>query len=206
MNCIGLFGNNKANVCGEIIEPFSFIHEVFGEKFYKSKLKIDRYSGVSDFIPILVCGKMIDINTDYVGRFANITGQFRSRNTLEGGHRRCELYVFAKNIEEVDAEEIKTFNQNYVCLKGAICKVPTYRETPLGRQITDLIIAVNRNFGRVDYIPCICWGTKALIASNMIVGTRIEIVGRIQSRDYTKVIDGEEHNRVAYEVSVGELN
>ena len=190
---------------GEIVSDFSFSHEIFGEGFYMVDVKVARLSDSSDIIPLMVSERLLDVNADLIGRNIMVTGQFRSYNRHEERKNRLVLSVFAREVEFInEIEESSKSNQIY--LDGFICKEPIYRKTPLGREIADLLIAVNRPYGKSDYIPCICWGRNARFASNFTVGSRCAIWGRIQSREYMKKVSEEEAvKRVAYEVSVSKL-
>lgn len=190
---------------GEIVSDFSFSHEIFGEGFYMVEVKVERLSDSSDIIPLMVSERLIDVKADYRGQLIMVTGQFRSYNRHEERKNRLVLSVFAREIEFVDeiGESAKT---NQIYLDGYICKEPVYRKTPLGREIADLLLAVNRPYGKSDYIPCICWGRNARYANHFHVGTRCEIFGRIQSREYMKKLSEEQaEKRIAYEVSVSKL-
>ena len=197
-----LFENNQVTMMGEIVSAFQFSHEVFGEGFYMVELAVSRLSNYSDYIPLMVSERLIDTEQDYTGQFIRISGQFRSYNRHEEKKNRLVLSVFVRELEfldEIDENE-KT---NQIFLDGYICKMPIYRKTPLGREIADILLAVNRPYGKSDYIPCIAWGRNARYASNFQVGTRVCIWGRVQSREYTKKISESEcETRVAYEVSV----
>ena len=197
--------NNQVVIMGEIVSDFSFSHEIFGEGFYMVDVKVERLSDSNDMIPVMVSERLIDVTSDYRGQNIMVTGQFRSYNRHEERKNKLVLSVFAREIKFVDetAEGSKT-NQSY--LDGYICKEPIYRKTPLGREIADLLLAVNRPYGKSDYIPCICWGRNARYANNFHVGTRCEIWGRIQSREYMKKLSEDQvEKRVAYEVSVSKL-
>lgn len=198
--------NNKVTLSGEIVSNFEFSHEVYGEGFYTAMLASERLSGKKDIIPIMVSERLIDVKAEWMGRFARVSGQFRSYNKHENGRRHLELSVFVREFEkfDLDREEPLSINdENHICLDGYICKTPTYRETPLGREVADILIAVNHPYGKSDYIPCIAWGRNAVYASGLEVGTRMQIEGRIQSREYQKRISDDEcETRTAYEVSV----
>ena len=201
-----LFENNQVTMMGEIVSAFQFSHEVFGEGFYMVELAVSRLSNYSDYIPLMVSERLIDTEQDYTGQFIRISGQFRSYNRHEEKKNRLVLSVFVRELEfwdEIDENE-KT---NQIFLDGYICKEPIYRKTPLGREIADVLLAVNRSYGKSDYIPCICWGRNARFASGFTVGCHIQIVGRVQSREYVKRISEEEvEHRVAYEVSVSKVD
>lgn len=197
--------NNQVTVIGEIVSGFIFSHEVFGEGFYMLDILVKRLSDSSDVIPLMVSERLLDVNQDYRGKNICVQGQFRSYNRHEEKKNRLVLSVFAREIEfveEVD-DNVKT---NQIFLDGYICKAPVYRKTPLGREIADLLIAVNRPYGKSDYIPCICWGRNARFASSFEIGGHAQVWGRIQSREYTKKIDeANSEKRVAYEISVSKL-
>ena len=197
--------NNQVTVMGEIISDFSFSHEIFGEGFYMVDISVKRLSESYDIIPVMVSERLLDVNADYKGMNICISGQFRSYNRHEEHKNRLVLSVFAREIEFIDEME-ESSKTNQIYLDGYICKEPIYRKTPLGREIADVLLAVNRPYGKSDYIPCICWGRNARYASQFRVGERCAVWGRIQSREYMKKLD-EEHieRRVAFEVSVNKL-
>ena len=201
-----LFENNQVSMMGEIVSEFQFSHEVFGEGFYMVELAVNRLSNYSDYIPLMISERLIDTEQDYTGQLIRVSGQFRSYNRHEEKKNRLVLSVFVRELEfldEIDENE-KT---NQIFLDGYICKEPSYRKTPLGREIADVLLAVNRSYGKSDYIPCICWGRNARFASGFTVGSHIQIVGRVQSREYVKRIDEENvEHRVAYEVSVSKVD
>ena len=197
--------NNQVTVMGEIMSDFSYSHEIFGEGFYMVDVKVQRLSDSMDIIPIMVSERLLDITADYKGFFICVNGQFRSYNRHEERKNRLVLSVFAREIEFMEEME-ESAKTNQIYLDGYICKAPIYRKTPLGREIADLLLAVNRPYGKSDYIPCICWGRNARFASSFKVGERCIIWGRIQSREYMKKIDEENvERRVAFEVSVSKL-
>ncbi len=197
--------NNQVVIMGEIVSDFVFSHEIFGEGFYMVDVNVPRLSDSSDIIPLMVSERLIDVNEDYKGLNIMVQGQFRSYNRHEERKNRLVLSVFAREIEFVD-ETPESSKTNQIYLDGYICKEPIYRKTPLGREIADLLLAVNRPYGKSDYIPCICWGRNARFASNFSVGTRCEIWGRIQSREYVKRLSEDDaEKRTAYEVSVSKL-
>ena len=197
--------NNQVTVMGEIVSDFGFSHEIFGEGFYMVDISVKRLSDSYDIIPVMVSERLLDVTADYRGMYICINGQFRSYNRHEEHKNRLVLSVFAREAEFLDdVEESSKTNQIY--LDGYICKEPIYRKTPLGREIADVLLAVNRPYGKSDYIPCICWGRNARYASQFKIGERCAVWGRIQSREYMKKLD-EEHieRRVAFEVSVSKL-
>lgn len=197
--------NNRVCVTGEIVSGFRFSHEVYGEGFYMVDIEVTRLSSQSDFIPIMVSERLIDTKQDYTGRLVRVSGQFRSYNRHESRKNRLVLSVFAREIEF--PEEITPAEKtNEIWMDGYVCKEPVFRRTPLGREITDILLAVNRSYGKSDYIPCICWGRNARFAAGFEVGSHVQMIGRIQSREYVKKLEGDEtERRVAYEVSVAKL-
>ena len=197
--------NNQVTVMGEIISDFSFSHEIFGEGFYMVDISVKRLSDSYDIIPVMVSERLLDVNADYKGMYICINGQFRSYNRHEEHKNRLVLSVFAREVEFIDEME-ESSKTNQIYLDGYICKEPIYRKTPLGREIADVLLAVNRPYGKSDYIPCICWGRNARYASSFRVGERCVVWGRIQSREYVKRLDEEQiEQRVAFEVSVSKL-
>ena len=197
--------NNQVSVSGEIVSGFTFSHEVFGEGFYMVDILVRRLSDSADQIPVMISERLIDVSGDYVGEYIRIGGQFRSYNRHEEKKNRLVLSVFAREVEFLDGE-MENAKTNQIFLDGYICKPPVYRKTPLGREIADLLIAVNRPYGKSDYIPCICWGRNARFASGFEVGGHAQIWGRIQSREYVKKLsETESERRIAYEVSVSKL-
>lgn len=192
-------------MAGEIVSEFVFSHEVFGEGFYMLEISVRRLSNSYDVIPLMISERLIDVTRDYRGETIAVSGQFRSYNRHEEKKNRLVLSVFVRELEFVE-EEPESSRTNQIFLEGYICKMPVYRKTPLGREIADLLVAVNRPYGKSDYIPCICWGRNARYASGFEVGAHIQLWGRIQSREYTKKISEEEiERRIAYEVSVSKL-
>ena len=201
-----ILGNNQVNIYGEVVSDFTFSHEVYGEGFYMVYLSVKRLSQVFDRIPLMVSERLIDVNRDYRGMFMEASGQFRSYNRHEENHNRLVLSVFVRDLH-IDETEQEVEKPNYIFLDGYLCKPPVYRKTPLGREIADLLMAVNRPYGKSDYIPCICWGRNARYADGFSVGEHVQLWGRIQSREYQKQIgDDEYETRVAYEISVSKLD
>ena len=197
--------NNQVIMAGEIVSEFVFSHEVFGEGFYMLEISVRRLSNSYDVIPLMISERLIDVTQDYLGETIAVSGQFRSYNRHEEKKNRLVLSVFVRELE-FEEEEPESSRTNQIFLEGYICKMPVYRKTPLGREIADLLVAVNRPYGKSDYIPCICWGRNARYASGFEVGAHIQLWGRIQSREYTKKISEEEiERRIAYEVSVSKL-
>lgn len=197
--------NNQVAIIGQITTEFSFSHEVFGEGFYIVEVLVRRLSDSDDRIPLMISDRLIDVTQDYRGEYIAVQGQFRSYNCHEEQKNRLVLSVFVRELEFMD-EEPERAKTNHILLDGYICKEPVYRKTPLGREIADLLIAVNRPYGKSDYIPCICWGRNARFASGFEVGDHVQVIGRIQSREYTKKIsETQEEIRTAYEVSISKL-
>lgn len=197
--------NNQVTIMGEMVSGFTFSHEVFGEGFYMVDVSVKRLSNSRDLIPVMISERLIDVTQDYTGEFLMVTGQFRSYNRHEEQKNRLVLSVFAREAEFID-EEPDGAKTNTILLDGYICKLPVYRKTPLGREIADLLLAVNRPYGKSDYIPCICWGRNARFASTFQAGEHVQLIGRIQSREYMKKLsETETEKRTAYEVSVSKL-
>ena len=202
--------NNYLVLVGKITSEKVFSHEIYGESFYIFNLEVPRLSGTADCIPITISERLISNFDLSIGKEVEIEGQFRSYNTYENQRSRLVLTVFAKDIKEHVApsedEPIRDKISNEVVLVGYVCKKPIYRKTPFGREISDILLAVNRAYNKSDYIPCIAWGRNARFCENMEIGTEVKVVGRVQSRMYEKKHeDGTIEPRVAYEVSVGSL-
>lgn len=197
--------NNQVTISGEIASGFNFSHELFGEKFYIVNVNVQRQSDVSDTIPVTVSDRLVDVSKDYMGQFVSVTGQFRSYNKQDGEKNRLVLSVFAQEFDLL-GEDVEINNDNHIFLDGYICKEPIFRKTPLGREVAALLLAVNRPYGKSDYIPCICWGRNARYANRFKVGERCAVCGRIQSREYMKKLDDDHvEKRVAFEVSVSKM-
>lgn len=200
-----IFDNNQVSIAGEVISEFTFSHDVFGEGFYILEVVVSRLSNSYDMIPVMVSERLIDVKQNLKGKFVEVLGQFRSYNRHEDSKNKLVLSVFAREIKVVD-ELSETAKPNHIFLDGFVCKPPIYRKTPLGREIADVLLAVNRPYGKSDYIPCICWGRNARFAEGFSVGGHVQIWGRIQSREYQKKMSETEfEKRVAYEVSVSKL-
>ncbi len=249
--------NNRVSVIGEIVSGFTFSHEVFGEGFYMVDVAVNRLSDQADIIPLMVSERLLDVGRDYSGSTIEAIGQFRSYNRHEGVKNRLMLSIFVREVHFLEeftdytktnhifldgcickmpiyrktplgreiADLLLVVNRPYgksdyiPCISwgrnaryasgfedGYICKMPIYRKTPLGREIADLLLAVNRPYGKSDYIPCISWGRNARYASGFEVGTRVHIWGRVQSREYTKKMNETEcEKRIAYEVSISKM-
>ena len=197
--------NNQVTIMGEVASQFMFSHEVFGEGFYMVEVLVKRLSSSDDRIPLMVSERLVDVTQDYTGEYIMASGQFRSYNHHEEQKNRLVLSVFVREWSFVE-EELDGAKTNQILLDGYICKKPIYRKTPLGREIADLLLAVNRPYGKSDYIPCICWGRNARFASGFGVGEHVQVTGRIQSREYVKKLsETDTEKRVAYEVSVSKL-
>lgn len=196
--------NNRAEVRGTVVDEPSFSHEIYGEKFYIFTLSVPRLSGISDDVKVMISERLMQEVTIKPGVQVEIDGQFRSYNSYENGDNRLVLTVFAKDVRYWEEQEEK--NPNSLYLNGFICKEPVYRTTPFGREITDLLLAVNRSYNKSDYIPVIAWGRNARFCKSINVGDNIKIWGRIQSRIYQKHISEDEViEKTAYEVSVSRM-
>ncbi|MDD4688999.1 MAG: single-stranded DNA-binding protein [Eubacteriales bacterium] len=193
--------NNYVNLLGEVEDAPTFSHCVYNESFYKFPLKVHRLSEACDTIIITISEHLLN-NADIIcGNKIYVEGSYRSYNNFSGTGNKLMLTVFVKLIENVIDEELYP-RPNYIYLDGYICKAPSFRVTPFGREITDILIAVNRTYNKSDYIPCIAWGHNSRYASTLDIGTNIIIEGRVQSRNYQKVFDDEVITKTAYEVSV----
>ena len=202
--------NNHLVLVGKVTSEKRFSHEIYGEKFYIFDLSVPRLSGNADIIPVTISERLLTVKDLEFGSKLEIDGQFRSYNSYDQEKNRLILTVFAKDIKFLeDQEENETSAEmvsNEVTLDGYICKKPIYRKTPFGREISDILLAVNRAYNKSDYIPCIAWGRTARFCENIPVGTEVKIIGRVQSREYEKKHeDGTVEKRVAYEVSVSGL-
>lgn len=193
--------NNALTLCGVIETEPVLDHEVFGENFYRMDVRVPRLSGAQDLLPVTISERLMNSQIK-PGVRVGILGQLRSYNKVMGGAGRLLLTAFVQRLAAPDEVE----NPNIIRLSGALCKPPSFRTTPFGREITDLMLAVNRAFGKSDYIPCIAWGRTARYAAGLNVGDHLEVQGRFQSREYQKQLpDGTVVNRVAYEVSLSRL-
>ncbi len=198
--------NNHLFLRGKIVSEKNYSHEIYGEKFYIFNLEVLRLSSTSDIIPITVSERLITNMDLDIGKEIEVEGQFRSYNNYENEKNRLVLTVFAKEIKYIEDEEEQEKVTNEVSLVGYVCKKPIYRQTPFGREIADILLAVNRAYNKSDYIPCIAWGRNARFCENMEVGTEVRITGRVQSRNYEKKYeDGTQETRVAYEVSIASM-
>ena len=203
--------NNHIIMVGKVTSDKRFSHEIYGEKFYIFDLSVPRLSGNSDIIPITISERLLEKEDLEIDKKIIVEGQFRSYNSYQNERNKLVLTVFAKDVKFIENqdEEIqasKDFVSNEVTLNGYICKKPIYRQTPFGREIADLLLAVNRAYNKSDYIPCIAWGRNARFCENIEVGTEVKVVGRVQSRTYEKKYeDGTSETKVAYEVSISSL-
>lgn len=196
--------NNNVIIGGKIIEEPKFSHEIFDEKFYKFLIKTKRLSEYEDILPVIISERLIDMNDLKIDRILKINGQFRSYNMQGEKKNKLVLSIFVKEIEFTDDESVVTLND--ANLIGYICKAPVYRKTPLGREIADVLIAVNRTYRKSDYIPCILWGRNAKFCETLNVGSLVKLNGRIQSRTYEKKLEnGDIDKKVAYEVSISKF-
>ena len=201
--------NNHLVLVGKVTSDKRFSHEIYGESFYIFDLEVARLSGNSDIIPITISERLILEKELEIGDKVAIEGQFRSYNSYENEKNRLILTVFAKDIKYLSEEDEENSSEkvsNEVTLIGYICKKPIYRQTPFGREISDILLAVNRAYNKSDYIPAIAWGRNARFCQNIEVGTKVKITGRVQSRNYEKKFeDGTTQTRTAYEVSISSL-
>ncbi len=196
-----LLSNNRVYLCGEIASEPKFSHESFSEAFYEIDLKIKRLSEQFDIIPITISDKLLTSDMTLGSKLA-VCGQFRSYNKVEDGKSKLILTVFVREIIEYN----ETMNPNIIEISGFICKEPSYRTTPFKREICDVLIAVNRAYNKSDYLPCIAWGRNARYVRNLEIGKKVNLVGRIQSREYQKKTDdGEVVTKIAYEVSINKI-
>lgn len=197
-----LMNNNKVFLCGKVFSEPEFSHETFGEGFYEIKLSVPRLSQHMDIIPIIVSEKLLSKDVFKLNNTIAIKGQFRSYNKIVDEKSRLMLTVFVREIIEVDS----TMNPNIIEIEGFVCKPPVYRTTPFKREICDVLVAVNRAYNKSDYLPCIAWGRNARYIKDIDVGTKVSIVGRIQSREYQKKYSETEiETKTAYEISVNKI-
>ena len=193
--------DNQVTVIGEIVSTFTYDHQYYGEKFYTLTLSVERQSGTKDLLPVIISEHLLETAQDLRGEYVEIKGEYRSFNQVDKTPK-MKLYIFAQEAELMAGDVIYTSSDNEIILHGTVCKEPVYRKTPLGRDITDLLLAVKRPFKHSDYIPCIVWGRIAKMAGRLQVGDHITLIGRIQSRTYKKIFDdGSVEERTCYEVS-----
>lgn len=194
--------NNTVSLSGEVIDDPKFSHEMFNEGFYEFNLKVMRLSDSYDVIPVTISEKLMYDNDIKKGKHITASGQFRSFNKLEDGKSKLMLTMFVRDLKDFD----KDANPNKIDIVGYICKEPIFRTTPFKREICDVLLAVNRNYNKSDYLPCIAWGRNARFVKNLQVGDKVSVSGRIQSRDYQKRLEsGEIENHTAYEVSLSQV-
>lgn len=196
--------NNKVILAGKIIEPFEAQMKDKGEYFYRTTLQVNLQSGQCDLIPLLVSERLLDDMKAYIGKSVFVTGQFRLYNSHEKTETCQLLHVFVKELDILDSGE-EAGSMNEIFVQGFLCKLPVYRKTPLGREIADVLLAVDRGDGETDYIACIAWGRNARFASGLKVGDQVRITGRIQSREYEKRKAGEMVKKYTYEVSISRI-
>ena len=194
--------SNVAELCGVVLSEPKFSHKTYGEIFYTFELGIERRSGYIDEIRIMISERLIFDHTPRLKDFVEIKGQIRTYNELAENHNKLHIVVFAK---EIYFSENFGYNENYIYLEGFLCKPPLKRTSPLGREICDLMLAVNRRYGRADYLPCIAWGALAQSCGQLSVGDPLRLEGRLQSRTYQKLVDGVPQDRTAFEVSIMQL-
>ena len=188
---------NRIVVRGNLCALPEFSHENHNRKFYRFFLEVPRLSGAVDTLPVITESRILNEIDLSGGQLLTVTGEIRSHNIRENGRRRLLIFVFASAIRSTDEPPC-----NDAVLEGALCREPVYRRTPLGREICDVMLAVPRPFRRADYIPCILWGKNAQEAADTLPGAKLHVTGRLQSRDYVKVVDGVSQTRTAYELSV----
>ncbi|MDD5794001.1 single-stranded DNA-binding protein [Clostridium sp. HCP1S3_B4] len=195
--------NNKIYLEGKVATKLEFSHEMYGEGFYSFNLEVMRLSDSVDFLNITVSERLLsNLNLD-VGSEVVVEGQLRSYNKFIDGSNKLILTVFARNIEPCKE---RSKNPNEIFLDGYICKEPVYRTTPFGREIADVLLAVNRAYNKSDYIPTIAWGRNSRFCQTLSVGENIRVWGRLQSREYQKKIsDTEVVKKIAYEVSISKM-
>lgn len=198
--------NNVIKMGGVVASELELSHEIYGEKFYRFYIEVDRLSNQKDKLPVIISERLIDIDDFDIGKVIFIEGQYRSYNKMdENGRSRLILSVFVKDIKQLEvSENVKTVNE--LTITGIVCKKPIYRKTPLGRDIADILLAVNRSYNKSDYIPCIIWGRNAKYCEHLETGSVVKVTGRVQSREYEKKHeDGTVEKRTAYEVSVSKF-
>ena len=197
---------NRVSMVGRVDKEFNFSHECFGEDFYKATILVDRLNDTRDRIPLMVSDRLLDMDSCYAGRKIALEGELRSYNQHASVKAAGSppMSVFVHNIRLLNGkEEKKAKEEDLISIEGFLCKPPVYRVTPLGRELTQLMVSVTRNYGKNDYIPCICWGRDARFAAHFSMGDRVSIQGRIQSRDYVRrTPENGTEKKTTYEVSV----
>lgn len=197
--------NNVVNIVGKVLSECVFSHEVYGEKFFSFNIEVVRLSEVVDILPVTISERLIELEKILVGNYINVNGQLRSYNSYDNKKTRLILTVFARDVYSATFEEAQD-NPNRIYLNGYLCRTPVYRTTPFGREIADILLAVNRPYGKSDYIPSITWGRNSRYAGKLNTGDNVKVWGRIQSRNYQKKLeDGSVIDKIAYEVSVSKL-
>lgn len=201
--------NNNINIIGKISSDFTFSHEVYGEGFYNFNVHVSRLSDISDELPVTISERLINTQDLPIGTQVHIFGQVRSYNSFIESDKKNKLVltIFIKDIKIITKEDsLQVKNPNEVYLNGYICKPPIFRTTPFGREIADILLAVNRSYNKSDYIPCIAWGRNARFVSSLEVGNNIKLMGRMQSREYQKKLDtGNVLEKVAFEISISKI-
>ena len=192
--------NNSVFLRGAPTAAPVFSHESRSERFFLFPIETVRLSGAADRLNVVLRESMLEEFRPSRAGLLEVRGELRSFNNRNGSGSRLVITVFARALDTPSAAQWE--NRTELC--GTLCRTPNYRSTPMGREITDLMLAVNRRYGRSDYIPCIVWGRNARRAARWEVGTRLRLIGRIQSREYIKMLDGQQCRRTAYEVSVSE--
>lgn len=198
-----LMNNNVATLCGVVGAEPKFSHEMYGEGFYESTIIVPRLSEQEDIIPFTISERLLTDGRVAVGNTVTLVGQLRSYNKIVDDKSKLFLTLFVRDVVENDEEQ----NPNVINVTGFVCKPPVYRMTPFKREICDLLLAVNRAYNKSDYLPCIAWGRNARYVKDAPVGSKLTINGRIQSREYQKVLpSGDSETRVAYEVSINRID
>ncbi|MEG1548593.1 MAG: single-stranded DNA-binding protein [Clostridia bacterium] len=199
---MGAYDTNLVRICGTVIEGAEFDHRLFGETFYVIKVMVPRLSGTTDVLPVTLPGRACT-ELPEEGDKIHIMGQLRSYNKHTDNGSRLIISVFARTIEPAD-DECEAYNE--ITLSGYLCKPVMLRTTPFLREIGDILLAVNRSYNKSDYLPCIAWGRNARFAADLMVGSHMQLCGRLQSREYQKCLeDGTMVLRTAYEVSCSSL-
>ena len=192
---------NLVELCGTAETNAVFSHESRGERFYRFPLTIHRLSGTADTLNVIVREHLLSSAAIIPGQRLQVSGELRSFNNKHSEGSKLFITVFAHSLLPADGADT-----NSVALRGTLCKLPNLRTTPMGREICDFMLAVNRHYGRSDYLPCIAWGIKAKETAQWPVGTVVALTGRVQSRQYVKVIEGAAVEKTAFEVSVVEIH
>ena len=192
-------GENKIVLRGAVAAPPAFSHRNHGTDYSVVPLRVPRLSGAEDLVNLITANP--DLEVWAPGRWVEAEGEVRSYNNRTGVGSRLVITVLVRAVRQTQPDE----GENRLILSGVLCKAPVRRRTPLGREICDLLLAVNRSYGRADYLPCIAWGSLAVLCGGMETGDSLRLEGRLQSRQYRKMVDGQETIRTAYEVSVMNL-